>query len=72
MTREYIGRITLDELLQITDFDSVRINWLAPFAEGRDVSIEIDYGVVTSEYTLGLRHDETIRFSEWLVEAANR
>lgn len=70
--REYIGRITLDELLQITDFDSARINWLAPFAEGRDVSIEIDYGVVTSEYTLELRHDETMRFSEWLAGVVRR
>lgn len=70
--REYVGRITLDELLQITEFDEITLNWLAPFAECRDVQINVNYGVVTSEYVLELKPDEMTRFSEWVVKVVNR
>lgn len=69
--REYVGHITLDELLQMCGFDSITVNWLPAFGGVKDVHLSIQYGKITRECTLALKVDEISLFSQFIAEVIN-
>lgn len=70
--KDYIGHITLDELLLLREFDEIIVNWLPPFHGVTDIQLNIRYGAVDSECILSLQAHEITQFSEWMAEVVNR
>lgn len=64
---EQITNISFDDLIKITDYDSVSINYLSPFTDASEIEVTLVRNGKREKYYTSISIKEQPQFTEWFL-----
>lgn len=66
-------KISIEDLLQKTGYKNITLNYLAPFADEREIAVTLHYsGGKEETYTVELTSENQSKVIGWIMEAVNK